>query len=88
MQTGGLETANSIILLARGIHLQKDPDQPRDMEIGYMRVAQAQHLERVSTCRAGISGTLRMPVQLSWFAGAGLGAGTGTASPAINGLRG
>ena len=61
MQTGGLETADSIILLARGIHLQKDPDQPRDMEIGYMRVAQAQHLERVSTCRAGACRTARMP---------------------------
>ena len=48
-----------------------------------MRVAQAQHLERVSTCKAGTSGAARAPVRLACIAGTGSGAGTGTAPPAI-----
>ena len=46
-------------------------------------VAQAQHLERVSTCRAGASGTARSPVRLAWVAGTGSGTSTGTTPPAI-----
>ena len=53
-----------------------------------MQVEAVLHPEHENIYRAGFSGALRMPVRLTWVAGTGLGAGAGTASPAINGLRG
>ena len=53
------------------------------METEFTRVGLALLLERVSTCRAGTSGTARTAVLLTCIAGAGSGTGSGAAPPAI-----
>src|SRR5699024_2725100 len=88
MQTGGLAISILIMIPDRGIRRRKDQVPLRDVVTEYTQEVLAQRLDYVSIYRAGISGTFRVPVLLSCIAGAGLGAGAGTASPAINGLRG
>ena len=72
----------------RGIRRQKGQAPLKGAVIDVMQEEQLQLQDYVSIYRAGISGTVRLPVRLPCVAGAGSGAGAGIAPPAIRAYGG
>lgn len=70
------------MITVHGFLLQMDPEVLKEPETVAIP-EDLQHQEHENICKAGPFGSVRVPVLLSWFAGAGLGAGSGAASPAI-----
>src|SRR5699024_7569836 len=88
MRTGGSVMPGLMRIPEHGTRRLKGQVPPKGAVTDVMQVVQPQHPAYVSICSAGTSGTVRLPVRLTWLAGPGSGTGAGVAPPAIKAFRG